>query len=107
LHLIPDQDGPHAIVARLIEAAPSGSWLAIAHPAREIQPDQVAEMTRRYNQRVSTAATLRTHAEISRFFDGMELLDPGVVQYHHWHPPATAPDPGEDIAAYCGLARKP
>jgi hypothetical protein len=107
LHLIPTGDDPYAIVARLAGALPSGSWLAIAHPAREIEPDQVAEMTRRYNERVSTAATLRTHAEISRFFDGMELLDPGVVQLHRWRPAAPAPDSGEDIAAYCGLARKP
>jgi S-adenosyl methyltransferase len=107
LHLIPDEDDPYAIVARLVDAMPSGSWLAIAHPAREIEPDQVAEMTRRYNERVSTAATLRTHAEISRFFDGMELLEPGVVQLHRWRPAAAAADSDEDVAAYCGLAHKP
>jgi len=107
LHLIPDADDPAGIVARLIGALPSGSWLAIAHPASDVAADKVAAMTDRYNQRVATAATLRTRAEITTFFDQTELLAPGVVQYNQWHPgePARAGD-GE-IAAYCGLGRKP
>lgn len=43
-------------------------------------------MTNRYNKRLTTAATLRTHAEISAFFAGTDLLLPGVVQYHQWNP---------------------
>ena len=49
--------------------------------------------------------TLRTHAEVTRFFDGLELLPPGVVQLHHWHPEG-APEEGKLVPAYCGLARK-
>jgi hypothetical protein len=64
-------------------------------------------MTSRYNQRVSTAATLRTHAEISAFFTGTELLAPGVVQYHQWHPGELAGTAEGEVAAYCGLGRKP
>jgi S-adenosyl methyltransferase len=107
LHLIPDADDPARIVARLIDALPGGSWLAVAHPASDVASDKVATMTSRYNQRVSTAATLRTHAEIAAFFASTDLLPPGVVQYHQWHPgePARATD-GE-VAAYCGLGRKP
>ena len=86
LHLIPDSSDPAAITAQLIEAVSAGSWLAIAHPASDVAADQVAVMASRYNQRVSTAATLRTHAEISAFFAGTELVSPGLVQYHQWHP---------------------
>ena len=106
LHLIPDADDPAGIVARLIAALPAGSWLALAHPASDVAPDRVAAMTDRYNQRVATAATLRTHAEISAFFAGTDLLPPGVVQYHQWHPGEPARDAEGEVAAYCGVGRK-
>ncbi len=106
LHLIPDVDDPAGIVARLVGALPAGSWLAIAHPASDVASDKVAAMTDRYNQRVATAATLRTHAEISAFFADTDLLPPGVVQYHQWYPGEPAGDTGGEIAAYCGLGRK-
>jgi hypothetical protein len=107
LHLIPDNDDPAGIVARLTGALPPGSWLAIAHPASDVAPDKVATMTSRYNERVATAATLRTHAEISAFFAGTDLLPPGVVQYQQWHPGEPARDAEGEVAAYCGLGRKP
>ena len=72
LHLIPDADDPAGIVARLIGALPAGSWLAIAHPASDVASDKVAAMADRYNKRVTTTATLRTHAEIAAFFAGTE-----------------------------------
>ena len=91
---------------RLVDELPAGSWLAIAHPASDVARDKVATMTDRYNQRVTTSATLRTHAEISAFFAGTELLPPGVVQYHQWHPGEPARDAEGEVAAYCGLGRK-
>jgi hypothetical protein len=107
LQLIPDADSPHAIVARLVEAVPSGSWLAVYHPASDIDEQRVAEAVRRVNTRTAGTTTLRTHAEIARFFDGLELLAPGLVQVQRWQPGSAAPDDGEQIAAYAGLARKP
>jgi hypothetical protein len=107
LHLIPDVDDPAGIIGRLTDALPAGSWLAIAHPASDVASDKVATMTDRYNQRVATAATLRTHAEISAFFTRTDLLPPGVVQHHQWHPGEPVGDAEGEIAAYCGLGRKP
>jgi hypothetical protein len=106
LHLIPDEDDPRAIVARLMEAVPSGSWLALSHPARDVHSHQVSEAVSRFNQLGPASATLRTRAEISRFFDGLELLEPGVVQIHRWRPGLAAPGRKQETAAYCGLARK-
>jgi hypothetical protein len=106
LQLIPDAADPHAIVARLVEAVPSGSWLAVYHPASDIDQDRVAEAVRRVNARTAGTTTLRTHAEIARFFDGLQLLEPGLVQVQRWQPGSAAPDDGEQIAAYAGLARK-
>lgn len=51
--------------------------------------------------------TIRTHAEVSGFFDGLELLPPGVVQLARWDPGTPVPGAAGPIPAYCGLARKP
>ena len=107
LQLIPDSDDPHAIVARLTEAMPSGSWLAVYHPASDIDQGRVAEAVRRVNARSAETTTLRSHAEIIRFFDGLQLLEPGLVQVHRWQPGSAAPGNSDQIAAYAGLARKP
>jgi hypothetical protein len=107
LQLIPDADDPHAIVARLVAAVPAGSWLAVYHPASDIDQHRVADAVRRVNARSAGSTTLRTHAQVARFFEGLLVLEPGLVQVHRWQPGWTVPDGGEQIAAYAGLARKP
>jgi hypothetical protein len=107
LHLIPDEDGPHEVVSSLLEGLPEGSYLVVSHPASDVRPDRVAEMTRRINQRLrGPNATVRDRGQTSRFFDGLELLEPGVVQ-----PPQWRPDPGDpappDVPIWCGAGRKP
>jgi hypothetical protein len=106
VHLIPDPDDPYRIVARLVDALPAGSYLVLAHPASDIRAASMAEMTRRVNQRISgPQATMRDRAAITRFFDGLELTEPGVVQPQQWRP-----DPGvirpDQVTAWCGVARK-
>jgi S-adenosyl methyltransferase len=107
LHLIPDEDDPHAIVTRLMEAVPPGSWLALSHPARDVCPQQVTEAASRFNHLAPANATLRSRAEILRFFDGLDLLEPGLVQVHRWRAGLAAPRHNQETAGYCGLARKP
>ena len=106
LHLIQDSEGPYDIVAALMDSLPAGSYLVISHPASDIHPGQ-AEAQRRYNERVSTPQTLRTLAEVSRFFDGMELVPPGVVYVHTWRPDPGDIVPPDGVSAYGGVARKP
>ena len=66
----------------------------------------MAEMTRRVNQRMSgPPATMRDRAAISRFFDGLDLLEPGVVQPQQWRPAPGAPSPPQ-VTAWCGAAQK-
>ena len=106
LHLIPDEDDPYGIVSTLVQALPVGSYLVLAHPASDIRAAKMAEMTRRVNERMSgPKATMRDRAAITRFFDGLQLLEPGVVQPQHWRP-----DPGSlsppQVTAWCGVAQK-
>jgi hypothetical protein len=107
LQLIPDEDDPRAIVTRLIEAVPPGSWLAIFHPASDILTDQISEVARQVSVRAAAPTTLRAKAEIMHFFDGLEFLEPGLVQVHRWRPGSPAPDMGDEVPGYAGLARKP
>ncbi len=108
LQLIPDLDNPHAIVAQLVEAVPSGSYLVISHPTNEIDSEAMTEMARRLNQRSAPAQmTLRTHAEISRFFDGVDLVKPGLVPVNRWRPAAGDIDRPRNVPNYAGVAHKP
>jgi S-adenosyl methyltransferase len=106
LHLVQDAEGPYELVATLMDALPSGSYLVISHPASDIHPGQ-AEAQRRYNERVSTPQTLRTRAEVSRFFEGLDLVPPGLVYVHTWRPGPDDIVPPNGVSAYGGVARKP
>jgi S-adenosyl methyltransferase len=107
LQLIPDDDDPRGIVARLMAAVPPGSWLAIFHPASDILADQIGAAARHVSARSVVPTTLRSRAEVARFFDGLDLLEPGLVQVHRWLPGSAAPDMGDQVAGYAGLAKKP
>jgi len=107
LHLIPDEAGPYEIVARLIDAVPPGSHLVISHPASDIQASASAEAARRYNQFVSTPQTRRSHAEVTRFFAGLDIAEPGIVQLHQWRPDPDTVAPPDAISSHGGVGRKP
>jgi len=91
------------------DAEGSRPWQEIGprtRPARDVHPQQVTEAASRFNQLAPAKATLRPRVEILRFFDGLELLEPGLVQVHRWRPGLAAPGHNEQAACYCGLARK-
>jgi hypothetical protein len=90
LQFVPDGDGPYANAARLMDAVPPGSFLVISHPTQDIQTSQVPEFVQRYNPRAAEQAGFRTHAEVSRFFAGLRLLEPGVVRIPDWRPSSPA-----------------
>ncbi len=106
LHMIADTDDPCGIVSTLVTALPPGSYLVLAHPASDIRPAKMAEMTKRVNERMSgPRATMRDRAAITRFFDGLELLEPGVVQPQQWRPEPDVIGPSQ-VTAWCGVAQK-
>lgn len=107
LQMVPDSDDPCGIVRRLLASVAPGSYLVLSHVAIDVGAGEMAEAQERYNKLAAVPARLRTHAEVSRFFDGWDLLDPGLVQLHRWRPGPAGPDPSHDLAAYGGVARKP
>jgi hypothetical protein len=104
LHCVPDSDDPAALVNRLLAAVPPGSYLVIAHPASDVHASQIGTAAKQLNQVMAEPVTLRTHAEVARFFDGLDLVEPGVVQLHRWR--AAPAGPGTELANYGGVARK-
>ena len=106
LHLIQDSEDPWGLVAWLMAQLPAGSYLAISHPAIDIAPGQ-AEAQRRYNERVSTPQTLRSRDQVARFFEGLELVEPGLVYVHTWRPGEFDTAPEGATSAWGGVARKP
>jgi len=105
LHFIPDQDDPYAIVRKLMDAVPSGSFLVIVHAPSDRSPAEMAEHTRRYNESGAEFMRPRSQEEILRFFTGLELIGPGVAPLSEWLPKGQA-GPGSREAV-AGVARKP
>jgi hypothetical protein len=106
LHLISDDDNPYQIVNTLMDAVPAGSYLAVSHLANDLYPEQMAELARGFNEQAAAKVVLRDHAEISRFFDGLELVDPGLAQISAWRPRSDL-EAAAPAILWAGLARKP
>jgi hypothetical protein len=106
LHLVADSEDPYGIVRKLMAATAPGSYLVLTHPAKDIDSEIVAAGALRYNAHVSTPQTRRTFAETGRFFDGLELLEPGLVQCQRWYPDPGATDLGDEVSCYGAVARK-
>ena len=102
-----DNDEAYAIVNRLVQAMPSGSYLALNHPTLEVTGEKMATAIRYWNEYGTPPGTHRTPAELIRFFDGMELVEPGVVSITRWRPEATSSGEPEEIDQFGGVGRKP
>ncbi|GHF90621.1 hypothetical protein GCM10018790_79720 [Kitasatospora xanthocidica] len=106
VHFVLDEDDPQGIVRRFMDALAPGSFLALTVFTGDTDPVGVGGVGREYNAR-GIPLQVRDKAEAEAFFDGYELLDPGVTLVHHWHPDAdAAPVRDRDIAMYAGVAIK-
>lgn len=108
LSLIADDRDPHGIVQHLVGGVPSGSYLVIAHTTNDIPAEGMAEAAQRLAETLGSAYVVRSQDEILRFFDGLKLLDPGLVQVDRWRPePTSSPDTDRLIPIYAAVASKP
>jgi len=104
LHFVTDADQPEKLVARLRDALPPGSAIVISHASLEGRPDQAGSHQDLY-KRTPTPLTMRTRERIAGFFDGFDLIEPGVVYLPEWHPEdpdAVGPHP-ERMTGMAGL----
>jgi hypothetical protein len=107
LHGIPDADDPHAIVAQIMNAVPSGSYLAISHGGSDLFDgetlDDLKDVTNQMMVRQQLA--LRSRAEVARFFEGTDLVEPGLVRLVEWHSDRAADGAGKSTF-WCAVGRK-
>jgi trans-aconitate methyltransferase len=107
LHYIPDLDQARRIMARLVGALPSGSFVTISHAASDISPEAMAEMIKRMNQHLAEANHVgRTRDVVAGLFDGLDLLEPGVVKVTQWRPSSDV-EAGGPTSLWGGVGRKP
>jgi hypothetical protein len=105
---VSDDDRPHELVARLLDAVPAGSYLVISETANDVDAEVIAASQEEYNQRVTdTQWAPRTKQTFTRYFSGLEIIDPGLVTMGLWRPAPGAALPPRPIPAYCGVGRKP
>jgi len=100
LHLISESDDPAAVIATLMAAVPPGSTLAISHVPNDMHMGAMSDMSERLNRLLSQPSTYRSRAQVTGFFDGLELVDPGVVPIQQWRP--DTPEEAEAVAAMWG-----
>ncbi|HEY7277537.1 MAG TPA: SAM-dependent methyltransferase, partial [Trebonia sp.] len=80
LQFVPDADDPYGLVGQLMAAMPDGSYLVISHPAADIQAAAMAGMATKLNQLMAQQVKPRSKAEVTAFFDGLDLVEPGVIR---------------------------
>lgn len=105
---VEETDRARAIVRRLMDAVPSGSHLVLSHTITAPGLDDVDAAVEYWNSVGTPKLHQRTPEEVARFFDGLELLEPGVVSCSRWRPePSPSGELPDEVAFYCGVARKP
>jgi hypothetical protein len=107
LHFIEDEDNPYGIVKQLMDATAPGSYLTISHGAADVDADNMALLAKRLSERSLETFVWRTREQVTRFFAGLELIDPGVVPVDHWHTDPASPPCDQLVPFYGAIARKP
>ena len=109
LHFVPDADEPHRIIAEYRDKLAPGSYLAISHGTTGLTEDhyEVVDGVTSVYQQASAQLHVRSLAGIQRFFDGFEMVEPGVVWINKWRPDPGVPAAGQPRSLRGGVGRKP
>jgi S-adenosyl methyltransferase len=102
---IEDDEESYGIVRRFMDALPSGSHLVLSHTITSPAMPEVDGAVAFWNANGTPKLTQRTPEQVERYFDGLELLEPGVVSCSRWLPRARVD--AEDVAMFGGVGRKP
>jgi hypothetical protein len=101
---ITDDDEALALVRHYLDALPSGSYLTVLDGTRS---EKHTEAERIWNESAQPPYLLRSPEQMARFFDGLELVEPGLVSAPRWRPAPSPSGPPEELDVYCGVGRKP
>jgi len=104
---VTDTGEARSIVRNLMDALPSGSYLSLNDGTSVVGGEQLEQATQDYNETGAVPYVQRAPEEIASFFDGLELVEPGVVSCPRWRPEDTAGDLPAEVDAFGGVARKP
>jgi hypothetical protein len=104
---ISDDEDPYGIVRRYVDAVPSGSYLVLSHTVTSPTMPDVDAAVAFWNEHGTPKLTQRTPEQLLRFFDGLELLEPGVVSCSRWRPESTRWGEPAEVAMFGGVGRKP
>jgi len=103
LHFFADADDPRGLIGRLMAPLAPGSCLALTHLASDLHSDELAETFNRLNSAMAESVTLRSRGEVAALLDGLDLVEPGIVQAARWRSdPETA---AAESQMWCGVAR--
>ncbi|MEV0122176.1 SAM-dependent methyltransferase [Streptomyces sp. NPDC050703] len=105
MHFVTDEEHPYGLTRTLVDALPSGSHLMFSHGTTDEHPHLVTSVTKTYREG-EIPLRMRTRAEVEPFFDGLELLPPGLVTATRWYKDTPAPAE-EPSGFYVGVARVP
>jgi len=100
-------DQARSIVRDLLAGLPSGSYLSLNDGTSVIAREELEQATQDYNDSGALPYVQRTPAEIASFFDGLELVEPGVVSCPRWRPDPAPDGPPAELDAFGGVGRKP
>ena len=113
MHFVTDAQDPYGIVRRLLDALPSGSALALSHCTPDFDLPTWEKVTEVY-VKAGTPVRFRSRPDVARFFEGLDLLDPGVSVGHRWRPEASGPDEAggqqhtdAEVSLWAGVGIKP
>jgi len=105
LHFVLDEEDPYGAVRTLMDAVAPGSVLVLSHVTDELDPERVQATAKAYDKS-SVKTAVRSGKEIAAFFDGLELLEPGMVLLAHWRPDGEVDAKADRVGMYGGVARK-
>ncbi|WP_431986390.1 SAM-dependent methyltransferase [Streptomyces griseoflavus] len=103
---VEDDEEAYGTVRRLMDALPSGSHLVLSHTITRPDMPDVDAAVAFWNENGTPKLTQRTPAAVTKFFDGLELLEPGVVSCNRWRPDTDSSEPPTEVAMFGGVARK-
>ncbi|MCI3935380.1 SAM-dependent methyltransferase [Streptomyces sp. AN091965] len=100
-------DSVYAIVGRLVAALPSGSYLVLCDDTEVLDPERMREMIEQWNEASDNPRVNRSPEQLARFFDGLDLLEPGLVSVSRWRPEPRKGRLPAEVDDFGGVARKP